>query len=147
MRASFWAALSFLPALALGAVSDDIGDFAGARGLAFRKKQLAAHAAHARAAEAEAEAASAALAVRAEDKKATPPFYTKASSKFYVDGTKIPDGVWPFCLRYNATSRRFGQLRRRPFLLWLNPHLGREERDAQAVLLVRAAYSPRRHRP
>jgi hypothetical protein len=40
-----------------------------------------------------------------------------------------------------AILRRFSQLRRRPFLLRLDPHLGREERDAQVVLLVRAAYS------
>jgi hypothetical protein len=127
MRASFWAALSLLPALALGAVSEDIGDFAGARGLAFRKKQLAAHAARARAAAAAAAPASAALAVRVEDKKATPPFYTKASSKFYVDGTKIPDGACAMVYNIIAILRRPSQLRRRPFLLWLDPHLGREE--------------------
>jgi hypothetical protein len=76
-------ALAVLPALVSAQVEDG---YAGQRGFEFRKKQLAERAA--------VRVQPAKENMPVVDAHVTPPFYTSASKKFYVDGTKIPDVNW-----------------------------------------------------
>jgi hypothetical protein len=120
MLATAWAALAVLPALAAASVA---GSFAGASGIEFRKKQLARLQQHA----ARAHAADDAPVVDVRDVDAKkPPFYNRNSAPFYVDGTKIPNGV-SLCSTLVCVLMFASHLRCRAIILGPAAYLGREE--------------------
>ena len=66
-------------------------------------------------------------------------FSNPRAKEFFVDGTKIPDGEYNncYCIPPSFTDSPFSELRRGAVLVRLDAHLGCQERDAQAILLVR----------
>lgn len=66
-------------------------------------------------------------------------FANPAANEFFVDGTKIPDGMSDAACPYEALSDRpYSTVRRWRFLGWFDAHFWRSQRDTKTLFLVLA---------